>query len=1377
MAKQNDKDKKSILEQYFSEAEILNMDEKMRKSIERQLKSLSKLDDFAKRQKTVWDSITQSFLNLNLSDFQSKLKISEVDLAKMNIKLKDQQEILKDNAKTLKNDWQDALAGVEMSLYNLSKTSGSISSNMASALQEAIKSGDIGKFLQEQGAAGRQAIQDLVKDQKGFDALRKFLESDGTKGFQQLTAGIKNMEAALAKNGQTVFDIQKGLMAIGANLTKAFSPDKVKATLMDFDNIINHTQRDFGIEMDKNSAKYTELITQSARFGMTAKENAQFMGSLAEGIQNTNYDLLAGAAKDMMAVQRATGLTSEGVNDLTKQMMYYGTSSKDVATFTEDTMNKSLKAGLSTKKVLGEFTKMIPTAKALGWAGGAAALRDMVIQAEKLGQNIEGIAAASKKLRSLEGALEASADLALLGVNTNALQLMGTARKGTKEFSTMLADMTAGLGHLKKGSNEIEFSGLDIDLLQGISDATGQTIEDLQKQITKSTQLNAKNKLLPSSFFNLDKDQKQFLLDATKLNEQGQLELSGSIMGVNDLKKISPEMIKAAMAQTKTLEQYADKNKSFEDSVSGLKASIINMTTFIQPLIAWVTGLVQGFNKWFSESNLLVKGLVAGVATMGAIFFSVSKNFFSGYTMGLGFNAATTKGGFLKSLGSILNPMNWKKQLFGGGGAAMPAAATRNPITGFGANLGTTGTNQATGVSKLSQALNSMPRPQKLLALSAALVAFGFAMVEIGYGIKVAAEGLGVLVKSFDGISNSMAALGAVAAVMGGFIGIIWAMVPAISALSTVSTTGVVGLLALGATFVGIGYGIKLASEGLSNLVTSFSLLGSSASASLGAMISVMAVMNGFTGMMYAMAPAIRALGTVSTAGVIGLLALGAAFVGIGFGIKLASDGLSNLVTSFSSLGNSIFASLGAVITIEATMAGFTGIMYAMVPAIEALGMAGSFGSLGLLAIGAAFVGIGYGIKLASEGITQIVGAFNNANSSMAPLMDMVTKSVFPIIAFSSALFSLIPAVAGLGAVGIASAFGIAAVGASMNYLGSGLEKTGSSLTVIKDAFKDIIPDLQALGILPIVFTSLSQSLSNFSFNVPSFNNMFNVVKSSINDFVKYLDNLPSMDNAFNNITKSMDSFLSNLPTLNTLFSNISANFKIISVGINGFEGTIKKISDGFQNISTSVAGFAGININSAKNISDNLILFTPGMVAFANAGQSSPMIMAGAAAMILVSESLKSMSNGINWNNLKSFGDTLSDLTPKLRDFGFSGILSAPGIALTTGVLSTLSNTIDQLSPSLDKATVSMAALSAGMEKFKSSVKGVDVSSLQNLSEMSNNFAASKSEAPYVQPITMSPVKSAESKELRPIKVMIDLKMNGRDLHSEIIEAHTYST
>jgi translation initiation factor 2 beta subunit (eIF-2beta)/eIF-5 len=147
---------------------------------------------------------------------------------------------------------------------------------------------------------------------------------------------------------------------------------------------------------------------------------------------------------------------------------------------------------------------------------------------------------------------------------------------------------------------------------------------------------------------------------------------------------------------------------------------------------------------------------------------------------------------------------------------------------------------------------------------------------------------------------------------------------------------------------------------------------------------------------------------------------IGAAALGIGAGIGLAAVGISKLADSMSKLDKTqIWALPVTVLALAAAFAVFT-------PAIIAVGTAGEVSAIGLLALGAAVVGIGFGINLAGKGIGKMaegLGTMFEKSKGSGKDMLMIAGGIAGIAA-ALALFNF----SGLGLAAFAGVMGIITV-------------------------------------------------------------------------------------------------------------------------------------------------------------------------------------------------------------------------------------------------------------------------------------------------------------------------------------------------------------
>ena len=1266
--------------------------EEIQKRIEALASKYKTMQEYLDSQKTIWDSIGTSLFNINKSDFFATVKRSAEQTADIALNLKEAEISAMAAGVAIGQSFNTILEKSTKQIQNIvPKLSDDISklaqtnALMADSLRTGLINKDLTNFFQTFGVEGMKAFQDIINDKKGYADIKKWLESEAVKHWERQVDSVTHLKLSLEEISEELFSIRKSFVSIGEYITRDFLPKSIFSKLYDFDQILNDTQKNFGLAMDKNSAKFTELIGQNQIYGMGAKENAEFMGSLGENLRTTNFDLLSNAAKDMGAISQATGLSVEETQNLGNSLMLYGKTSKQVASFTEKTMQQAQKYGLNSKKVLQDVVKALPSARALGWVGGAKALADMTIQAQKLGQNMDDLIVASKKLRTLEGAIESSADLALVGVNTNAIQMLGAARRGGKEFSSFIAEITKGFGQIKKDGS-VEFDPIDTDRLQVVADSVGISIEKLQDQIGVAAKRNAKISLLPNSMFgSLSKEQQEFILNASEIGEKGEIKFTGDLKGITNVKQLSGDLLTNIMANQKTMKEQAEQNTSFQDSLKNLKASIYNIFTILQPTIESITNFVIGLNKWIKSLDESGKKIAAGMLVAGAVFFSVAKNYLSGYWMGQGFNTAVNKGGFLSGFGKLMNkfnPGNWFKK-----------AETVNPPN-LGGGMGNPGKNSKE-LSSLSQAFKSMPSPAQLLSLATAIAAVGVAFVGIGYGIKLASEGLTSLVKSFDGISNSGEALGAVAITMGSFVGMLALMIPIIGALGTASTAGALGLLALGVAFVGMGFGIKLASDGLTNLVQSFVGLKDGSSA----MWSIVAVMGSFVAVSYMMIPALGGLGiALATVGGLGLMAvpvflsLGLAAIGLGYGMKLAGEGVASVVKSFSEFTSSILKSVNTTPQILL----MSGALLTLAPSLLAFGTAGLVATPGIIMLS---VALGILTPILST-LTPSLQKLSTINSGSLNDIGKSLKNV------STGLLSLIGVGALFPLLALASA-SMVLLTPTLSNLSIAIDQLSkvdtTMLKTVSNSLKDIIPSLLLFSTLGIVaplllvasvsLGTLGKSLTYFSgLNIANLSNIIQGVSDSAGSLIKFSSIglfSPAImlgSAALGVLGKALNNFsgLDILPALNGLksLSHIVpslisfASIGVFSAPILLGAGVLALLGGAIPKFVDSMSNLGNIKTDGIEKLNNALLKFIPGLLGLSTIGILAMPIFVGATLLASAGVLLGEAGNGfmkfanLNWNGFKNIKTNMNEVLVSLLKLSAISLI-APAIFVGATLLS----------------------------------------------------------------------------------------------------------
>lgn len=688
-------------------------------------------------QAKVWTSVTEQLFGLGQSAFFDKLEHSEDYVQQLNSELQQAKENIDKLGVTLDKSFNTALnalpAGFEEKLFKqIDKFVSVKSPEMGAALRAAMETGNLTDYIKDFGEEGVEVFKKLIKGKHGATELRRLLgKEDGmVKQMQDMVENAKDLHVELEKDGQEFMSWKNTLGEIGRIMTEDFKFANIKNSLMDFDQTLAETQRDTGIAFKDNSLAFTDLTVQSARFGLSVKETSELMGKLGAGLRTTDFGILSKAAEDMAAISKATGISIDDIGELGSQMMLFGKTSEDVSKFAEDTMKSAQNFGVNGKKIMSDIAKNLPKFRQMGFQGGEQSLKRMAIQAERLGQNIDEIFDVAKRARTIQGAMDMAAELQLAGgsfANINPMDLLSAARKGPEELQKILSQMGGDIGKFNAATGEMAFDAVDFDRMQMVADATGMSVDSLQKQITKTAQDNQKLSLLPPGMFDgLSPEEQAFIANSMKMKD-GKL-VDFGIDGVDDISKLTKEQISAAMdkanADKKTLAQQAEENMSFQESVSALKTAVMNIFTYLEPLVKSLTSFIQTLSEGLSKLPSWGKMLVAGIVGAGALLFGFAKQWASGFAFGKGQNAAMQGGGFFKSLTGMFGKGS---KIPGAGKSLVPESVGKMPTgTGPGGFLG----SLALGIKSFGKI-----SPADLLKFAAAMTIIGAGLIGFTYAI------------------------------------------------------------------------------------------------------------------------------------------------------------------------------------------------------------------------------------------------------------------------------------------------------------------------------------------------------------------------------------------------------------------------------------------------------------------------------------------------------------------------------------------------------------------------------------------------------------------------------------------------------------------
>ena len=711
------------------------------------------------------------------------------------------------------------------------------------------------------------------------------------------------------------------------------------------------------METMRNIAHDTEKSMASLGFdaGFAGEMMSSFADETGRQVMMSQQSL-----ETLTKISKRTGISHQEMAGLAGQMEAFGMGAEGSANTIKGIEDMSNKMGVNTQKVIKKVQQNLKLVNKLNFKGGVKGMARMAASAEKYKISMESVAGFADKVFRPEGAIEAAANLQVLGGGLAKLgdpfKLMSQARNDPEAFAESLIQSAGGIAQLNKETGEFVVNGMQLDRLKEVSSITGESLDEL---VGRSKQLAKVNMFEDALKFDPKSEDGQFLSSIMDMDAKGGfvIDAKGDKKHLKDLsasqqqslakelkdKKAADEEREKAIQSTQErirnklyeiLMQFEDTFKSLDDALRG-------------PILKVLDYFVVVIQKpW-------VKKLIAGLA-----IFSVAAKFLGpilspigwylrGRMMSIGFNKGlkqqkvvdTITGGKQGPLTKSGKPDMRYKANKGMGGAGKGAAGTK-----------------AMGQSAGGQASNFLQGAVALLAISAALFVFAKALQEF----EKLQNGWGTLVLA----GASLIVLGVSLKIIG----------PILNRFGTNALPGIGAMLALSLAVNALGVATMFFAQG-------------------GVMGTVLMV-----GALIALAFAVTMFGGLSLSGVgwagIGLiLAMGVAMIMVGAAVLIASIGISMIVDSFTNMFSIInMENIGALLMLGPALIGVSIGVFALALSLVALGAAYLMGGfLGIFALGetADKIQTAFGDVDAGE-VAAAITAINNVDmNKVAAIKDL----------------------------------------------------------------------------------------------------------------------------------------------------------------------------------------------------------------------------------------------------------------------------------------------------------------------------------------------------------------------------------------------------
>jgi hypothetical protein len=339
--------------------------------------------------------------------------------------------------------------------------------------------------------------------------------------------------------------------------------------------------------LGKEGEAYSNSIRNTAastiQMGVGIEELAKMQGQYTEDLGRT---VMLGdkGLKSMAAMSVATGLGAEGAGEFAANMDEVGISAERTGNYVEQTMNDSHKMGLNASKVVKNIAGNIKMLNKYHFKDGIRGLAKMAELSAKLGIKMDFAAGMSDKMWDIEGAVDMSAQLQVMGgawaKMADPFHLMYMAREDMEGLTKEIASASQASMHFAKDGS-IEMSSMEMSRLKIIAQQTGLEYDDLVKS---GKEMFKMNKVKSQIAFGVPDDMKEFIANTAQLDKNGKatIEIDGSSKLVSQMTAGDQDWVKRQVSEKKSMDERAKASQNFDDQIKNL---INQVKTYMLPIV------------------------------------------------------------------------------------------------------------------------------------------------------------------------------------------------------------------------------------------------------------------------------------------------------------------------------------------------------------------------------------------------------------------------------------------------------------------------------------------------------------------------------------------------------------------------------------------------------------------------------------------------------------------------------------------------------------------------------------------------------------------------------------------------------------------------
>ena len=474
------------------------------------------------------------------------------------------------------------------------------------------------------------SIDDITDPEDLKDALEL------QKQIERADKSISNMSTfdVLSKSAEDAIGKIKGIYTTVKSLNNPWA--KADDAASKFTKTIGGTKK----AMDALRSDTIDVVSKgiSTNFNMSMEELVKAQTDYVNGIgRNISVD---NVAKESLAAI-ASFSRDTGINglELASQFENFGVGIEKTGDHLGKMFSDASKSGINANKYAENVTKNIRIAQNYTFKDGLKGLENMAKKATAIKMDMQQVANFADKVSTVEGALETSAKLQVLGGPfaslADPMAMLNESLNDMEAFQDRQAKLFSQFGHLDKTTGEVTVSSFDKKRLKAYADASGQDFSSIMESVhTGAKREEIKRQIENSSVTSkFDKDMKELIMN-TGVFKDGKVGIN-TPDGFKTLDQINPETDKDYLKQmtqnqSEDIKQIAIDLRSLVDKRSGVEKAYeawqTRVLAFLGHIEKWALGF---FDSGFGKAVLGIAAAASAFKLIPALINAIGgvKNF------------------------------------------------------------------------------------------------------------------------------------------------------------------------------------------------------------------------------------------------------------------------------------------------------------------------------------------------------------------------------------------------------------------------------------------------------------------------------------------------------------------------------------------------------------------------------------------------------------------------------------------------------------------------------------------------------------------------------------------------------------------------------